>query len=426
MTKRRNFALLALALLAVGCSGQFASRDSQEIPLASPTRILATATTAVPEPTMSPEGREPASPTPTPPPSHQGLPDPNDYQWSLLQEGFQQPIGIEVDPEGRLFVLEQPGIIRVVEASTTLQTPFLDIRDRVSDAGSEQGLLGMALHPDYLQNGRFFLNYTNRSGDSVIAEYSRGGDPTTADPASERILLQFQQPYRNHNGGGLAFGADGYLYIGTGDGGSANDPHDNGQSLNTLLGKILRIDVEGGNPYEIPPDNPFLQDDDARPEIWAYGLRNPWRFSFDPLTQDLYIGDVGQNQWEEIDHLPAEAPAGANFGWNLREGSHNFAGGSAEGLIDPVAEYSHQHGCSVTGGVVVRDPSLPDWSGVYLYGDYCTGVIWGLVRDVDGSWRNQRLFDTRFNITTFGYGPERAVLVADHQGGIYQLQPLQP
>jgi glucose/arabinose dehydrogenase len=236
-------------------------------------------------------------------------------------------------------------------------------------------------------------------------------------------LLSVDQPFANHNGGVVAFGPDGYLYLGLGDGGSGGDPQGNAQSLDTLLGKILRLDVDAGDPYVIPPDNPFA-DVGGRPEIWAYGLRNPWRFSFDRLNGDLYIGDVGQNAWEEIDFLPAGHPGGANFGWDYREGAHPFEGTPPAGLelIDPVVEYSLSGAnCAVTGGYVYRGQNLPDFHGVYLYGDFCSGVVWGLLRLPDGSWQNAALFETGANITSFGQDEAGEIYLVDRQGSIYHL-----
>jgi glucose/arabinose dehydrogenase len=221
----------------------------------------------------------------------------------------------------------------------------------------------------------------------------------------------------------LAFGPDGYLYIGLGDGGSAGDPQGNGQSLQTLLGKLLRIDVDQGDPYAIPADNPFASGG-GKPEIWAYGLRNPWRFSFDAQTGDIYIGDVGQNQWEEVNFLEAGSPGGVNFGWNFREGTHPYQGAPSEGLslVDPVAEYEHSLGCSVTGGEVYRGMNLPGWEGVYLYGDYCSGNSWGLLRSADGTWQSQLLFTTGFTIASFGVDDDGEIYLLDlQQGDIYRL-----
>jgi glucose/arabinose dehydrogenase len=336
--------------------------------------------------------------------------------------GLQRPIGLANAGDDRLFVIEQQGIIQVVRNGAVLAQPLLDIRDRVNSSGNEQGLLGLAFHPDFARNGYFYVNYTRAGGDTVVSQFSASVGDTPADPGSEQVLLTIDQPYSNHNGGTLIFGPDGDLYISTGDGGSANDPFRNGQSVNTLLGKLLRIDVNAGDLYGISPDNPFATGG-GQPEIWAYGLRNPWRISFDRLTGDLYIGDVGQGDWEEIDFVPAGSPGGINFGWNLREGFHPFAGFDTEGLTDPVAEYPHRGGaCSVTGGEVVRDPSLPAWSGVYLYGDYCSGEVWGLVRDSGGVWQSDVLFNTELSISSFGLDVSGGVYLVDRGGGVYRLE----
>ena len=291
---------------------------------------------AIPSPAATHEaGDSPATPVETPPedptpaavpteaalsfPYPTSFPDPAKYDWQLLTGGLSRPVGLvnAGDGSGRLFVLEQEGLIRVVQDHELLAEPFLDIRDRVGSSANEQGLLGLAFHPQYTQNGYLYVNYTDKNGGTVIARFSVSADPGLVDPESEVRLLQIPQPYGNHNGGALAFGPDGYVYIGTGDGGSGGDPHGNGQSLDTLLGKILRIDVDNGDPYTNPEGN-------LEGEIWASGLRNPWRFSFDRLTGDLYVGDVGQGEWEEIDYWPAGNPGSANFGWNFREGTHPF------------------------------------------------------------------------------------------------------
>jgi len=351
-------------------------------------------------------------------PNAQTLPDPAAYQWKLVTQGLEKPVGLvhAGDGSGRLFVIEQRGAIRIIQNGELLPTPFLDIRDRVGSEGGEQGLLGLAFHPNYVQNGYFFVNYTDRRGDTVVARYRVSADPNLADPASEQVVLTLAQPYGNHNGGHLLFGPDSYLYIGTGDGGLFGDPHGNAQNLDSLLGKMLRLDVDE-LPYRIPPDNPFGD------EIWAYGLRNPWRYSFDRLTGDLYLADVGQNQWEEIDFLEAGAPAGVNFGWDFWEGSHPYEGTPPEGfpMNFPVAEYDHSQGCSVTGGVVYRG-ALPDWQGVYLYGDYCSGRIWGLLRTAEGEWLNEPLFESGFNIATFGEDENGEVYLTHHgEGSVYRL-----
>ena len=256
------------------------------------------------------------------------IPDGAGYTWKLIVDGLNKPLDMATptDGSGRILILEQAGTIRVAQNGALLPGVFLDITDRVGSRESEQGLLGIALHPDFGSNGFFYINYTDKNGDTVIARYSvTKEDPNRADPNSEKVLLQVDQPYANHNGGSMVFGPDGYLYMGLGDGGSGGDPHGNGQSHDTLLGKLLRVDVNNGDPYAIPQDNPFAKGG-GKAEIWAYGLRNPWRFSFDRLTKDLYIADVGQDQWEEVDFLAGNQPGGANFGWNYREGKHPFRG----------------------------------------------------------------------------------------------------
>ncbi len=367
-----------------------------------------------------------ALPTPAPLPdipSARTLPDPAGYAWHLVAEGFDRPVGLAHagDGSGRIFILEQPGLIRILENGTIKETPFLDIRARVGDDENEQGLLGIAFHPNYPQNGYFFLNYTDTAGDTVIARYRVSADPNIADPATETRLLGVRQPFANHNGGGLAFGPDGCLYIGLGDGGAADDPQGNAQDLKTHLGKMLRLDVDTSAPYSIPPGNPFPES--KKPEIWAYGLRNPWRFAFDRLTGDLYIGDVGQNKWEEIDFLPANSPGGANFGWDYREGFHEFEGNppASLALTEPVAEYGRDDGCSVTGGEVYRGRSLPAWYGVYLYGDFCSGRVWGLLRGEDGVWQTAQLFKLDTNISAFGLDETGEIYLLDLGGSVYLL-----
>lgn len=355
------------------------------------------------------------------------FPDPNGFVWSPVVSGLAKPLDLTFLPDGSgtFLVLEQVGTIRVVQNGSVLPDPFLDITDRVGSGGSEQGLLGIALHPDYANNGFFYVNYTDQSGDTVIARFTRSGDdPNKADSASEKVLLQVDQPYANHNGGSMVFGPDGYLYMGLGDGGSAGDPQGNGQSLDTRLGKLLRVDVNNSDPYAIPADNPFAQG--GTPEIWVYGLRNPWRFSFDRLTGDLYIGDVGQNEWEEIDFSPAGSAGGTNFGWDFREGTHPYEGTppADASLTDPIFEYAHGEGCSVTGGYVYRGQALPEFRGIYLFADYCSGRLWGSLHGADGAWQTQLLFSqTGMNITSFGQdGQGEIYLVNQQDGGVYRLQ----
>jgi glucose/arabinose dehydrogenase len=279
----------------------------------------------------------------------------------------------------RLFILEKGGAIRVVKGGALLPDPFLDLRGAVS-TGSEQGLLGLAFDPAYAENGRFVVHYTDTSGDTRISLFRvDAGNPDRADPASETPVLTVDQPFSNHNGGQVLFGPDGKLYIGLGDGGGGADPDGRGQSLTDLLGDILRVDVGSDGSYTVPADNPFAGRTDARPEIWSFGLRNPWRFTFDPATGDLYIADVGESAWEEVDVSTAAQGAGrgVNFGWSRMEGAHCFAAAACDqtGLALPVLEYSHDEGCSVTGGYVYRGAAIPALQGHYFYADFCRGWV---------------------------------------------------
>lgn len=295
---------------------------------------------------------------------------------------FDQPLYVTSPPSDRrrVMVVEQPGRILVVRDGKRQAQPFLDIRSRVL-AGGEQGLLGLAFAPDYASSGRFYLYYTRRDGRQAVSEFRRTSSDR-ANPASERQVLVMADPEGNHNGGQLNFGPDRLLYIGTGDGGGAGDQHGaigNAQDLGSLLGKILRIDpaASGGRPYTVPASNPFVDQAGARPEVWTYGLRNPWRFSFDRRTGDLAIGDVGQNEVEEIDFTLKDKSAGSNFGWRPFEGDRRFTDEEAPNAVPPVITKDHDRGwCSITGGYVVRDPKLPTLEGRYLYGDFCKGEIW--------------------------------------------------
>jgi glucose/arabinose dehydrogenase len=281
--------------------------------------------------------------------------------------------------DARLFIVEKGGAIRIVKDGALLPVPFLSLAGRVS-TGGEQGLLGLAFDPAYATSGRFVVHYTDASGNTVVSMFRvSAGDPDQADPASEAVLLTVEQPFANHNGGQILFGPDGMLYIGLGDGGSEGDPAGRGQSLTDLLGDILRVDVASGAGYTVPPDNPFVGRTDARPEIWSYGLRNPWRFTFDPPTGDLYIADVGGSAWEEVDVVTAAAGAGrgTNFGWAATEGSHCHAtsGCDPSAFTLPVLEYSHDEGCSITGGFVYRGAAIPALQGHYFYADFCRGWV---------------------------------------------------
>ncbi|MEO8036020.1 MAG: PQQ-dependent sugar dehydrogenase, partial [Acidobacteriota bacterium] len=272
------------------------------------------------------------------------------------------PTSIVSAGDSRLFITEQPGRILIYDGTALRPTPFLDIRSLVSCCG-ERGLLSVAFHPHYRDNGFFFVDYTDSNGDTIVTRYRvSSADPDRADASSALRLLKIVQPFSNHNGGQLQFGPDGFLYLGMGDGGSGGDPQNNGQNLGSLLGKILRLDVDGGSPYAVPASNPFVSRAGARPEIWAYGLRNPWRFSFDRTSGDLWIADVGQDRWEEIDLQPAPSIGGENYGWRTTEARHCFnpsANCSTNGITFPVAEYSHGEGCSITGGYRYRGARYP-------------------------------------------------------------------
>ena len=331
-------------------------------------------------------------------------------------------------PDGipdRLYLVLQPGRIMVFDNVADPSSPvtFLDIRNRVSDRGNEEGLLGLAFDPDYSNNGYFYVYYSAASPRrSVIARYQASPDDESADPNTEKIIMEIGQPFSNHNGGQVTFGPDSYFYVGLGDGGSGGDPRGHGQNLRTLLGTILRIDVstldETGS-YAVPPDNPFVGVQGARPEIWAYGLRNPWRFSFDRETGDLWTGDVGQNKLEEIDIIKP----GANYGWNIMEGTSCFrnAGCDSDELEPPVAEYGRDGGCSVTGGYVYRGSRIPSLVGAYLYGDFCTGNIWALRHDGSQVTEQARIADTDLQISSFAEGPDGEVYILSFTGEIARL-----
>ena len=347
-------------------------------------------------------------------------------QTRLIARGLERPIHVTNagDGSGRLFVVEKAGRIRIVVGGELQDVPFLDISDRVGSAGSEQGLFAVAFDPGYRDNGLFFVHYTDKAGDTVIARYRATPGSNAADPASATTLLRIDQPAANHNGGQIAFGPDGYLYIGMGDGGGSGDPNRNGQNRGTLLGKILRIDVDGGNPYGIPPDNPFREVAGARPEIWALGLRNPWRFSFDRVTGDLFIADVGQNRLEEVHFQPGSSRGGENYGWNIMEGSACFrpaTGCQRSGLTLPIAEYSHDLGCSITGGFRYRGRDVPAFADAYFFADYCSGRIWGLA-PAGGGWSMTQLLDTELSISSFGEDERGELYILDAGGGLYRLE----
>ena len=334
------------------------------------------------------------------------------------------------DGSGRLFVVEKAGTIRVISNGVLLPTPYLDIHTQVESGGSEQGLLSVAFDPNYATNGTFYIDYTTNAaghdGDTVIARYVAANPAANAATIlTTTTILAIVQPASNHNGGLLKFGPDGYLYIGMGDGGGSGDPSNNGQSLNTLLGKLLRINVSGVPTYTIPATNPFNQTAGAKPEIWAYGLRNPWRFAFDRLNGDLYIADVGQDAYEEVDFQSAASTGGENYGWHIMEGLHCYSpqqGCNPTGLVLPVVEYSHAvGGCSITGGSVYRGGQYPALQGTYFFGDYCTGYLWSLQR-VSGQWQMTMQLDTGMNISSFGEDAAGELyLISYASGEVFQV-----
>ena len=364
-----------------------------------------------------------------------------------LVEGLHKPVYLTA-PENNsdtLFIVEQHGVVQRLINGEVALSPLLNICHQVHQPkmpGDERGLLGFALHPQFSKNGRIFVNYVNKEDSTVISEYEVDPKTIIANAKKEKIILKFQQPYSNHNGGQLAFGPDGFLYIAVGDGGYAGDPHDNGQNIETIFGTILRIDVDRTPPYEIPVDNPFLNEKRAKGEIWCYGLRNAWRFSFDAETGDLYIGDVGQSSWEEIDYLPAISP-GANFGWNKMEGAHCYPPGEdceKEGLVLPIFEYPNNanymktligwdqndaQGCSVTGGYVYRGSQIPELYGHYIFGDYCTGKVWSFTVKNGASqnyeeWKINGLEEDLY-LSSFGEDGKGELYIVNHTGSIYKL-----
>jgi glucose/arabinose dehydrogenase len=348
--------------------------------------------------------------------------------------GFESPVFLthaaETPPwDSRVFVVEKGGRILVVESGQVRPGPFLDIVERVGSSGSEQGLLSVAFPPDFDASEVFYVNYTDRRGDTVVARYRLlQRDPPQGDPTSEQKLLEITQPAGNHNGGQIEFGPDGYMYIGMGDGGRAGDPWGNAQNPQVLLGKMLRIDVSGGDGYRIPGDNPFLDWPDVRSEIWALGLRNPWRFSFDRATGDLYVADVGQNVYEEVNVQPAHSTGGENYGWDVMESTHCFEpqqGCDQSGLILPLAEYDHGFGCSVTGGYVYRGTRYPALTGVYVFGDFCSGRIWGLRQTSSGEWNTSLLLESGVAISSFGEDAAGEIYILGYRDGtIYHLTAL--
>jgi glucose/arabinose dehydrogenase len=343
---------------------------------------------------------------------------------------FTRPVDFQHPGDGskRVFVVEQAGVISEFPNSrtTSTKTTFLDIREKVDDQGNEEGLLGLAFHPDFESNGYFYVNYTAANPNrTVISRFQvSSANAHQANPASEHVLLAFEQPYSNHNGGQVSFGSDGFLYISVGDGGSGGDPLDHGQNPSTLLGTILRIDVnkqEDGKPYGIPTDNPFVNNNAYRKEIYAYGLRNPWRFSFDPANNRLWTGDIGQNAYEEIDIIEK----GGNYGWNTMEGNHCFEpkdGCNRAGLKLPIHEYGRDQGISITGGFVYRGPALQELQGKYIYADYATRRVWALDHSNLSNPVNTQLLQADFNISSFGIDENNELYLCGFDGKIYRLE----
>ena len=332
------------------------------------------------------------------------------------------------DGTGRMFIVEQTGRIKILAGGSVLPTPFLDVSSEISH-GSEQGLLGLAFHPRFKTNGLFFVNFTRANGDTVVNRYRVSStNPNVAVRSSAYRIITIGQPYDNHNGGTLQFGPDGYLYIGMGDGGSAGDPGNRAQNLSSLLGKMLRIDINGSTAkhhYRIPSSNPYVGRA-GRNEIWSRGLRNPWKFSFDRVTGTLWIGDVGQGRYEEIDRSGGTSPGrGLNYGWRVLEGRHCFkpaSGCNRSGKVVPVVEYSHSQGCSVTGGYAYRGSAVPALAGRYVFADYCSGRIWSIPRNPSGATASKSLvLDTSFNISSFGESASNELYVVDHGGAIYRF-----
>lgn len=418
---------LALVLALAVLNNQLPARLIAQIQPASPIASPASTSTIVGTPvsptvTNQPTAQVPQTPAAVATPGGK-LPDDVDIRLVQVVEGLIDPVNVAFAPgdADRVFVVERVGTVRIVENGELIDTPFLDISYHVLTAYSEQGLYDLAFHPGYPDTPYVYVHFAEllRNGDSVVVRYTvqnPRGDTVQIDPASSRVILHIEQPWAHHNGGELAFGPDGYLYIGVGDGGWGGDPLDAAQDLSMLLGKILRIDVnvEGNQPYAIPVDNPFAQPAQlvslgfteegfarihvrARPEIWAYGLRNPWKFSFDPETGDLYLPDVGQSVWEEINWQPANSQSGTNYGWDLMMGAHCFPAQEEDcpaiGVL-PIAEYSHQVGCAVIDLGIYRGQQYPELDGVYFVGDFCSGLIWGLERDQDGTWQMEELLNT--------------------------------
>ena len=424
-----TFILLVSVMLGSSCAP--AGNSSARPQVAAATAIRAATSAAIAPPPAATTLPQPVSP-PTPAAEATSLPRPlmdapnRLFEIDLtpiVEGGLIRPTYLTHAGDDRLFVVEQPGRIRIIQDGQLLEQPFLDITGKVATDGNAQGLLSVAFHPDYKHNGQFFVNYTRqKDGATVIERYLvPNDDPDRADGQSGKVILVMAQPEANHTGGLIKFGPDGYLYIGMSDGGGEGDQHGaigNGQNRSVLLGKLLRIDVTHQDTYAVPPTNPFGT------EVWAYGLRNPWRFSFDRVTGDLFIADVGQSTYEEVDFQPAVSKGGENYGWRSMEGLHCFnpqVGCDQSGLVLPIAEYGHaEGGCSITGGYVYRGLQYPVLDGAYFFGDYCTGSIWSLQREGD-QWQMTKRLESGVRISSFGEDVNGELYVVDHGGAVYQL-----
>jgi len=418
MQPRRTITAAAMVALLTACTG---SSGSPTPAGSSPTDVATSTATARPA-TSSPTPQ----PTPTSEPTPEPIGEPPALTLTSVAAGLNAPINLAITADGWLLVNERAGRVIAVNLDTGEMSVALDITDRVL-GGGEQGLLGLAVHPGWAgEDLRAFVHYSDRNGDTVLSEFhvTDFALPPRLDPGTERVLLRVDQPYANHNGGQLAFGPDGYLYVGLGDGGDAGDPHGNGQNPATLLGSILRIDVDAAEePYGIPEGNPFANGERGAPEVFLYGLRNPWRFSFDRETGLLWIADVGQNAYEEVNRVDPVADAGANLGWNRMEASRCYlAGCSQEGLVLPVGEYAHDAGCSVTGGHVYRGGTIDGLRGWYVFSDYCSGLLFGLRSDATGVNTPSVLLETGVSVSAFGEGLDGELYLADlGSGGIYRI-----
>lgn len=417
----KRICLIVVALLLASCTSNTAGPSAT----ATQPEAITQSTASEPEDTEVVVEEATDVPPATEAPEPTDVAQPVDQRPSFLLDieevvsGLVQPVHIAHagDGSGRLFVVEQPGRIRVIENGAVLDTPFLDIRDIVNNNAFERGLLSVAFHPDYASNGLFYVNYTQSpNGATSIDEFHVSDDPNVADPDSRRVLLTIPQPQVNHNGGQSAFGPDGFLYIGTGDGGGAGDQHGptgNAQVPTVLLGKMLRMDVASGDVT-----------------VWAIGLRNPWRFSFDRQTGDLYIADVGQGNYEEVNFQAAPTTSGVNYGWRLMEGFHCFNPASdcdQSRLTLPIVEYDHTQGCSVTGGYVYRGSDYPWLDGLYFFADYCSGIVWTVERDVTSEWEMIERMDLSFAVSSFGEDEQGELYIADHGDGvIYRLTSTSP